>query len=224
MSVTLMPPSLYSKLLIVNPQERSKRVAFSDLNEIRTFRYREVPAQVSRRPIEEILQARIEYLERKIDRLTQDKENSTMAQINQYSSAPRSEVSVTSPHRPVKSPVPTPSTRAQNDATWKSRDVHLTHPPANVKRALTASPSATVKSSPRSSPKASPTNSFQEPSQLQVASVKKRFFAGIGALLIGPGTVAGLLSIVALGPVGLGVAAGAAALGVFLIWASNRMN
>jgi hypothetical protein len=50
----------------------------------------------------------------------------------------------------------------------------------------------------------------------------KKFLMGAGVLLASVGVVAGFISIVVLGPVGLAVAAGAAALAAAMIWLGSK--
>ena len=219
MSVTRISPTLYRQLQITNPLERKKSVSFTDLNEIKTFQKHEPPIWVSGRPVEDILRERIRYLETKLDRYTQDKENRQMiparpAKLERPSLVP-TERSVTSPFKPVQPKAPAP---ARNDAAWQSNPVQLAHPPANIQRALAAQPVA--------APRPAPPALAQAPIQPRkpIPSRTKRFFGGLGAILAGPGTVAGFLSIAVLGPIGIGVAAAFAATGALCIWASSKMK
>ena len=55
-------------------------------------------------------------------------------------------------------------------------------------------------------------------------SVFKRVLLGIGALVSSVGVVAGLLSMVVLGPIGLAVAAGVGAVGAAMIWLGGKVK
>ena len=52
----------------------------------------------------------------------------------------------------------------------------------------------------------------------------KKFLMGAGVLFASVGVVAGLISIVALGPIGLAVAGGAAALAAGMIWLGSKVK
>lgn len=62
------------------------------------------------------------------------------------------------------------------------------------------------------------------PAQAAKPSVFKRVLLGAGAIISSVGVVGGLLSIVALGPLGLAVAAGAGVLGAAMIWLGSKVK
>jgi hypothetical protein len=127
--------------------------------------------------------------------------------MNRISAVAVSEVSVTSPYRPPRSaPIP-----VRNNGT--NSDYPLA--PQRVRYAASA-PARSVTQPQRPLPQAA--------KDQPTPSVKKRLMALAGALVASVGTVAGLMSIVALGPVGLGVAAGAAVLGFALIRLSAKLK
>jgi len=123
--------------------------------------------------------------------------------VNRIASVARSEASVISPYRPPRSePVPISKQWINSDYPLAPQHVRYTTPQP-VKPVQQSTPA------PKPEPK---------------PSVAKRVVMGIGALLASVGTVAGLLSIAALGPVGLAVAAGAAVLGIVLIRSGSTMK
>ena len=112
-------------------------------------------------------------------------------------SLPLSEKSVTGPYRPQP-----------KRKEWTNSDVSLPTLPANVSRIRKANvmpPSASKK--PTTPP----------PAAKHPLSLGKRIAALAGVLCCSIGVVGGLVSIVALGPVGIGIAAGAAVVGAVLI-------
>ena len=219
MSATRIPPTLYTKLQIINPPEKDKHVAFTDLNEVRTFYYHEVPARVSKLSREALLQNRVEYLEQKIARMTKQKEGSRMALITPSHSDTCSQVSVTSPYTPGNvEKLQQPST-PKTQAVWKTPDIQLAHPPANVVRAIASSHATSP--TPPTKPSKFPSTQTPPP---PIPSIKRRIISGLGAFLAGPGMVAGFFSILPLGPIGLGVTAGILGAGLLLMWAGSKMK
>lgn len=210
MSITPLPPEIYRRLLIINPPPEKKSVKFSCLNEIRTYRLHEPPRKVSGLHEKDILQEYIAILEARLARLEKEKELRQMLPVSPKSTSQTySQASVTSPPRVHQ--VPRDSVR-----DWTSRDVTLTHPPANVAKAL-------VKPMPQQT-RVQPLRPLPPPPPAEPrASRARRFVAGLGAIcvaLAGPS----LITMVALGPVGLAVAAGLGLFGALLIFASSRMR
>lgn len=211
-----LPPEIYQKLLIINPPPRKeKHVAFTDLNEIRTFRKSDSPRKVSGLPAEKILREEIKHLRRKIKRLEQNKENSQMQPIRtapvtsfpetQIPYTPGTERSVTSPYRPV--------TDSAHAPLPKKKD--LPPPPANVQRALATTPERPARQPVR--------QTTPPPEQETPPSRAKRFVAFMGAVCA-MCAVPAIVSIIALGPAGLALAAGVAVLGFGLIGISSKMK
>lgn len=215
--VYYLPPEVHRRLLILDPPRKDRRVAFTDLNEVRTFKQTDSPSAISGKSENELLKEHIRRLERRLERLSPAKENRQMQNLkpvvtnpiipvpDQYfrPSTPRSGRSVTSPYRPVEDSV---------------RDLLPAHPPANVRKALAATPASPVTPPPRPQP---PVHT-PEPAPVK-PSFAKRFVLGLG-VLSAMAVVPGFISIVALGPAGLGVAAACAALSAACIWIGNKMQ
>jgi hypothetical protein len=127
--------------------------------------------------------------------------------MNRISAVAVSEVSVTSPYRPPRSaPIP-----VRNNGT--NSDYPLA--PQRVRYAASA-PARPVTQPQRPLPQAA--EAQPKP------SAKKLLTALAGVLMVSVGTVAGLVSIAALGPIGVGVAGGAALLGFALIRLSAKLK
>ena len=121
----------------------------------------------------------------------------------------QTEASVTSPTRAT----------LQSDRTQlRNTDSPLT---PTVKAVQMARAMKTASPTPPSRPTAPPAQA-QTTEQAAKPSVFKRFLLGAGALISSVGVVGGLLSIVALGPVGLAVAAGAGVVGAAMIWLGGK--
>jgi len=120
--------------------------------------------------------------------------------VNRIAHVARSEASVVSPYRPPRSePIPVRNNGTNSDYPLAPQRV----------RYATAEPARPAPLSRHPMP---------QPSEPQPKpSVKQRLMLLTGVLLASVGTVAGLISIAALGPIGIGVAAGAALLGFALI-------
>lgn len=120
--------------------------------------------------------------------------------MNRISTVAVSEASVVSPYRPPRSkPIPVRNNGTNSDYPLAPQRV----------RYATSAPARPV---------AQPQNPLPQPAEPQPKpSAKKLLMVLAGVLMASVGTVAGLMSIIALGPVGLGVAAGAALLGFALI-------
>ncbi len=116
-----------------------------------------------------------------------------------------SEKSVTSPLRPA---IPTSGRR-----DWRNSDTLHPIVPANVARIRNQ---ALAANTPISRPAPPP------PADPQIPSKKRRGLALSGVLSCSLGVVAGLVSIAALGPIGIAVAAGAAIFGAALIRIGTR--
>lgn len=126
--------------------------------------------------------------------------------IERISLAP-TEASVTSPVRVAPAP----------QRTLKNTDNPLapTVKAAQMERAM-----KTVASAPMARP-----NFVRTSSQPVIPpSGFKKFLMGAGVLLASVGVVAGFISIIALGPIGLAVAGGAAALAAGMIWLGNKVK
>ena len=117
-------------------------------------------------------------------------------------SLPLSETSVTGPYRPQPK-------RQQ----WTNSDVSMPTLPANVSRIREANvvPPSVV---PPLAPKKPAT---PPPAEKHPLSIGKRIAALAGVLCCSIGVVGGFVLIVALGPIGIGIAAGAAIVGAVLI-------
>lgn len=121
---------------------------------------------------------------------------------------PTTACSVTGPYRPIP----------EAPENWSRREVETRHPPANVERALRAAP---IQASRQ--PEAPRRAKTAPPPQPAIPSVAKRFVLGLGALCF-PAAVGGLISIVGLGPIGLGIFGGCIALGFLLMAIGDKMK
>lgn len=233
--VQRLSPELYRRLLILDPPPPKRRVSFSDLNEIRQFSENEPPVQVSKRPEVEVLRERVKRLEQRLEKLTykpttqqRDKENmpkcvtipahvareinlQPLPRLNPAPSTPGSAHSVTSPYRPVS------QTRATRPETTQ-RHAETPQPmPAHLHRAIQASSAVPPTLANTRAP-------VQQQPQQPIPTRAKRFVLGLGALCAVATVPALIAGLVALGPAGLGLAAGVAVLGMALIAVGNRMQ
>jgi len=119
------------------------------------------------------------------------------------------EASVTSPVRPISAP--------RTDRTTLRNTDNPLEP--TVKAAQMARAMKTAATAPAQAPNLS--RSSSEP-VIPPSGFKKFLMAG-GVLLASVGVVAGFISMVALGPIGLGAAAGAAALAAGMIWLGSKV-
>lgn len=115
------------------------------------------------------------------------------------------DVSVSGPWRPASAPIPIPGRPGETTDSHLRADQLARAMEARI-RSLPARPSRPLPDSPPPAPPAAPR-----------ASVLARVLLISGAAVAMLGIPAGFLSIIGLGPLGLAVAAGAAALGAALI-------
>lgn len=119
------------------------------------------------------------------------------------------EASVTSPARAAPRP---------DRTTLRNTDSPLV---PTIKAAQMARAMSRVNRVPPSRPTIAPTPT-PAPAQAAKPSVFKRVLLGAGALIASVGVVGGFVAIVALGPIGLAVAAGAGVLGAAMIWLGGK--
>jgi len=122
----------------------------------------------------------------------------------------QTEASVNSPVRAAPRP---------DRTTLRNTDSPLT---PTVKATQMARAMKQVNCVPPSRPTTAPTPTPAPAQATEKPSVFKRMLLGAGALISSVGVVGGLLSIVALGPLGLAVAAGAGVLGAAMIWLGGK--
>lgn len=123
----------------------------------------------------------------------------------------QTEASVTSPARAAPRP---------DRTTLRNTDSPLV---PTIKAAQMARAMSQVNRVPPSRPTIAPAPT-PAPAQAAKPSVFKRVLLGAGAIISSVGVVGGLLSIVALGPLGLAVAAGAGVLGAAMIWLGSKVK
>lgn len=238
-----LSPEMYRRLLILDPPPPKRRVSFSDLNEVRQYSQNEPPVQISKRPEVEVLRERVKRLERRLEKLTykpttqqRDKENMNTG-LNITSKQPREMIlppvppwtpvslpntpgsahSVTSPYQPVS------GTRATQPSRPRSSSRHTEQQPmpAHLHRAIKASSAVPPTPANTQVPVQRP---VQQQPQQPIPSKAKRFVLALGALCVTATIPALIGGLIALGPAGLGVAAGVALLGMSVIYLGNRMK
>lgn len=134
--------------------------------------------------------------------------NNNIVNLRRVSFAP-TEASVTGPYRPQD------VNTAPRDG-WRNSDTIYPRTPAHIDR-IRQLPAAN-----QSMRQAQPLPPVPQPAAPQPMSLGRRIIGLIGVACASVGTVAGLVSIVALGPIGLAVAGGAFVLGLVLIRASSK--
>lgn len=123
----------------------------------------------------------------------------------------QTEASVNSP---IRATLPSDRTQLRNTDSPLTPTVRA----AQMERAMKiASPMPPSRPAPPPAP-ARATDQQAKPSGF------KRLLLGAGALLSSVGVVGGFMSIIALGPVGLAVAAGAGVVGAALIWLGGKVK
>lgn len=132
--------------------------------------------------------------------------------MNRISAVSVSEASVVSPYRPPRSePLP-----VRNN--WTNSDYPLA--PQRVRYAASA-PVRPVTQPQPTEPQTAPAPAAEPTPK---PSIKQRLVLLAGALMVSVGTIAGFVSIVAVGPAGIGIAAAAAILGAALIRSGSKMQ
>lgn len=219
MSIMQLPPALYQKLLIVDhPDKENRHVSFSDMNPVKTYRVEDPPNAVSEVPELVRLRAQVRRLENKLKNF---EEASVMTRIQSQPTTP------SYGDRSVNSPTPqTASPRSIPANDWTHGNTINPHPPANVRAAQQARPTATVAAPP--APAAiqpnPPTRAAIPARKVEPKpSVFKRILLGAGALFI-MASAPLILAIVPLGPLGLLVPVVSVAIGVALLSIGNRVK
>lgn len=206
MAVQQIPASVFQKLLITEiAQKENKHVNFSDIYPVKTFRKTDAPIQVANNFEYKVLELAVSHLKRRVRQLERENKvlrTESVTSIPATPVTPRSDRTITSP----------PTTA--ND--WTRREIALSHPPANVRAAL-------ANTAPRTPPVARQTTPPPQEPQPAKPSVLKRIVGMAGVLCVIASPLA-FFSIVALGPAGIGVALGIAALGAGFMYLAHRMK
>lgn len=211
MSYRVLPPEIHRRLLILDPPPSPRRVSFSDLNEVRSFSYKDPPVLVSGKAEVELLRAHIRRLERKINRLEHQHTMIKPINVTMLPPSPPDTPRTPGTERSVYSP-------AANTDTYYTALTETPPPPMNVQRALYATPTQTFQP-----PRLECPSLRRQPDIPPKPSMLKRFLSGAGALCF-LGILPSIVTIVALGPFGLAVAGGCFVLGCLFMAAAGKVN